>query len=403
MTGPFSARRRAEEFDAALSRPFTEQDATAFADLLSVVRDLRAIPEPAPRADFVSDLRLRLMAEADTALLPQASRPLTAEEQRLVLPVRSYRRDRRLATVLGFAAMLGATTSMAVAAQSALPGESLYPVKRALENAQTDFARDDTARGEALLASARGRLDEVRDLAADGSPRSISALEPTLDTFTEQASEASDVLLSAYATTGDEASITELRTFTGASMQRLSALESDLPDSADDSLVAASQRLAEIDQRASRACPTCDGGVASIPPNLLTASAPPSGVSTVIVTASQDPDLLTPVKAAAPTRPASPAAPDPLSGTDVAGVEVPDLEVPDPAPTSNPTPKPSTPKVDVKKQVNDVTKLLTGDLSTATDGLPVADEALTGVGTTLDGTVDGLQGTVDGATDPLLP
>ena len=79
MTGPFSARRRAEEFDAAISRPLTEQDAQEFAELLAVVRDLRAIPAPAPRTEFVSDLRVRLMAEADTALLPQAARPLTAE------------------------------------------------------------------------------------------------------------------------------------------------------------------------------------------------------------------------------------------------------------------------------------------------------------------------------------
>ena len=198
MTGPFSARRRAEEFDAALSRPLTERDAQNFAELLAVVRDLRAIPEPTPRAEFVSDLRLRLMAEADTALLPQAARPLTAVEQRLVLPARSYRRDRRLATVLGAAALIGATTSMAVAAQTALPGESLYPVKRAIENAQTGIARGDAAKGEVLLANARGRLDEVRDLAERGSPASVSAVESTLEAFSDQAGEASDLLLAAY-------------------------------------------------------------------------------------------------------------------------------------------------------------------------------------------------------------
>ena len=75
MTGLFSARRSAEEFDATISRPLTEQDAERFADLLSVVRDLRAIPAPEPRAEFVSDLRERLMAEADTALLPRRHAP----------------------------------------------------------------------------------------------------------------------------------------------------------------------------------------------------------------------------------------------------------------------------------------------------------------------------------------
>jgi hypothetical protein len=404
MTGPFSARRRAEEFDAALSRPLTEQDAQRFAELLAVVRDLRAIPEPAPRAEFVSDLRLRLMAEADTALLPQAARPLTAVEQRLVLPARPSRRDRRLATVLGAAALIGATTSMAVAAQTALPGESLYLVKRALENAQTGIARGDTAKGEALLANARGRLDEVRDLAERGSTASVSAVESTLEAFSDQAGDASDMLLAAYDQTGDEAVITELRSFAGSSMDRLSELESSVPASAREELVAAGERLADIDRQASRQCPSCGGEVTSIPPNLLSGGHVTTGVTTVIVAASENPGLLTPVKTIGP-KPRSPASPDPVSGQDVTGVEGPDLQVPEPTATPTPTGKAAVPgKVDVKTPANEVTKLLTGDLSTATDGLPVDNQVLTDVGTPLDGTVDGVQGTLDDTTDsPLLP
>jgi len=399
MTGPFSARRRAEKFDAALTRPLTERDAQKFAELLAVVRDLRAIPEPAPRAEFVSDLRLRLMAEADTALLPQAARPLTAVEQRLVLPARPSRRDRRLATVLGAAALIGATTSMAVAAQTALPGESLYAVKRALENAQTGFARGDAAKGEALLANARGRLDEIRDLAERGSPASVGAVESTLEAFSDQAGEASDLLLAAYDQTGDEAVITELRSFAGSSMDRLSELESSLPGSAREELVAAGERLAEIDRQASRECPSCGGDVTSIPPNLLAGGNVTTGVTTVIVAASENPGLLTPVKTVG-AKPSSPASPGPVSGQDVTGVEVPDLQVPEPTATPTPTGKTRVPgKVDVKTPANEVTKLLTGDLSTATDGLPVDNQVLTDVGTTLDGTVDGVQGT----TDSLLP
>lgn len=403
MTGPFSARRRAEEFDAALSRPLTERDAQKFAELLAVVRDLRAIPEPAPRAEFVSDLRLRLMAEADTALLPQAARPLTAVEQRLVLPARPSRRDRRLATVLGAAALIGATTSMAVAAQTALPGESLYAVKRALENAQTGIARGDTAKGEVLLANARGRLDEVRELAERGGPASVSAVESTLEAFSDQAGEASDMLLAAYDQTGDEAVIAELRSFAGSSMDRLSELESSVPASAREELVAAGERLADIDRQASRQCPSCGGEATSIPPNLLSGGHVTTGVTTVIIAASENPGLLTPVKTIGP-KPSSPASPDPVSGQDVTGVEVPDLQVPEPTATPTPTGKTPVPgKVDVKTPANDVTKLLTGDLSTATDGLPVDNQVLSDVGTTLDGTVDGVQGTLDDTTDSLLP
>ena len=53
MTAPFSARRRADEFEALLSRdPATPSSPSVtpqrYADLLDVVADLRAVP-PRPR------------------------------------------------------------------------------------------------------------------------------------------------------------------------------------------------------------------------------------------------------------------------------------------------------------------------------------------------------------------
>ena len=183
-------------------------------------------------------------------------------------------------------------------------------------------------------------------------------------------------------------------------MDRLSELESVVPESARESLFAAGERLVDIDRRASQSCPACAGTVTSIPPNLLSAGNLSASVTTVILAASQNPSLLQPVKPVAP----EPTSPEPVSGQETDDLEVPELEVPNPTSSATPTPTPTTPpKVDVKKPVNDVTKLLTGDLSTATDGPPVADQVLTHVGTTLDGTVDGVQGTLDGATDSLLP
>ena len=328
-----------------------------------------------PSADFVSDLRARLMAEADTALLPQAARPLTAEEQRLVLPVRSYRRDRRLATVLAAAALIGATTSMAVAAQTALPGESLYSVKRAIENTQTDVARGDTAKGRALLANARGRLDEVRELAERGDPASVSAVESTLEAFTDQADEASDVLLAAYDETGDEAVITELRSFTGSSMDRLAALESSLPATAREELVAAGARLAEIDRQASR---RARRAVATSPrsrPTCSPAATSRRGVTTVIMAASENPGLLKPVEERPEPTPSGLPGPG-LRARTSPGSRCPTSRCrtrrPPPRHPRHRQPRPASrprrDKVDVKTPVNEATKLLTGDLSTATDG-----------------------------------
>ena len=444
MTGLFSVRRRADEFDAALSdpsAPLTEREARQFAELLALVADLRSIPELTPRPDFVADLRSRLMTEADTALLPQSARPLTAEEQRISLPVRATGRDRRLAAMLGGAALVGATTSMAVAAQTALPGESLYPVKRALEEAQTGIARGDAAEGGAMLASARGRLDEIDALADRSSPASVSAISSTLETFSEQSGDASESLFAAYGANGDEALIVDLRTFTTSSIDRLSDLQSALPVSSREELVAAAEQLNDIDRRASEVCPSCGGAPMSLPSNLVSTLDTSHDVGSVIVAASQDPVLNTPANRPRDTVGAS-EGPAPISGQDVDDVVVPDLSVPDPSSTPTPTapaPGPTAAGANggggngggvsgggvsggggsggsggsggvkapgtttVEQPVNEVTKLLTGDLDDAASGLPVTNEVTSGVGTAVDGTLAELEGTLAETTDSLLP
>ncbi len=112
MTPVFTARRQAEEFESGLSGALdlsnlSRRDAAALAPLLDLVGELRAVAPPAPRAEFVADLRERLMAEADSVLVPVD----TETEARLRLAPadpRTRRRERRLATVLGAAALVGA-------------------------------------------------------------------------------------------------------------------------------------------------------------------------------------------------------------------------------------------------------------------------------------------------------
>ena len=325
MTAPFSARRRAEEFDALVSGassttprpPLTERDAERFADLLAVVDDLRAVPEVVPRPAFTAALRERLMLEADTVLVAQTARA-RAEEARLVLPTRPRARDRRLATLLGGAALIGATTSMAVAAQTALPGDSLYPVKRAIEDARTGLANDDADRGARLLAHAGGRLDEVDELARTSAPLRSAAVADTLVTFDEQATEAAEVLLEAYAESGDEQVIRSLRSFAATGLDQLSTLEGRIPDSARDELVAAGRTLAEIDARAAAACPECGGDAATLPPFLLTASAQGLDVGSVLSASTSF--------IVDRGRTGQPAIGATISGQDVGGIVVPDLD-----------------------------------------------------------------------------
>ncbi len=403
MTGPFSAHRRADEFEALLSRgpdtPLTERDAARFAALLDVVSDLRAFPEASPRPDFVSSLRERLMAEADAVLVRQPT-----ASARLAMPVASSRRRRGVATLLGGAALVGATATMAVGAQTALPGESLYGVKRGIESAQVRLASDDAARGRTLLAQAGTRLDELEEIAA-GTGGTDRLVPDTLDAFTEQSSNGVRSLLSAFDAGGPTQDVQGARDFTATSMERLTALQSQLPSSARDELLAAGRTLTDLDLELDGACPACSGGITATPDFLLSSAAP---------------DLLTGLDSDDLTLEAAP-----VSGQDVEGITVPEAlqspEAPLPTPSTTPgvVPDPTTPdptKPDPTKpeptkgpgKVTDLTQGVTDtttDLANQLDG--VTGGALGGLTTGLDNATGGLigevTGTLGGTTGSLLP
>lgn len=414
MTSAFSARRRADEFEALLTRrpgtPLTDQEAERFAALVALVSDLRTLPEVTPRAAFVSSLRESLMAEADTALVRQPASP-----QRLAMPATTRPRDRRVATLLGGAALIGATATMAVAAQTSLPGESLYGVKRGIESAQVRFASDDAARGRTLLAQADTRLTELEELAA-GNGGTEQLIPDTLDTFTEQAGEGVRSLLTSYGSGGSDDDVQVARAFTSSSMDRLEALQGQLPESASDELLAAGRTLTDLDTEISTACGLCDGGLTTTPDFLLS-SAPVDLVSGL------DADELT-LEAA------------PLSGQDVSGITIPQtlqspdgvlpLPPPQPSPSLSPVVPTKTPEVEVPqttkpdptngdptKPVKDITKGVTdttsnladqvtgGAIGGLTGGLNDATGGLIGEVT---GTLNGVTGGVLGnATGSLLP
>jgi hypothetical protein len=272
MTSVFASRRRAEEFNSLVEAPRTGAARPAsdahLEEFLTIVESLRDVPAAEPRPEFVASLRAELMAAADTLLVP-------ATDDRLALPARNARRDRRLAAAIGGLAVVGASTSMAVAAQSALPGEMLYPLKRAMEDAQTGVASGSDAQALSLLDSATSRLGEVRELGREGElTDEAGAVSSTFTDFGTQANRAADLVLADYAETGDRDLVRQLNDFTGASMDTLQSLESSIPASARDELQAAVEIVSEIDARAREACPSCGGaGVDQVPPVLLSSAA----------------------------------------------------------------------------------------------------------------------------------
>lgn len=280
MSSVIPARRRADEF-AALVDGRSSTDPLRHSDLLRLVADLRELPTAAPRPEFVTNLRASLMAAADEALVPT--------DTRLTLPVTTRsRRDRRVALAAGAVALVGATSSMAVAAQSALPGDTLYPIKRVLESAETSMASDST-RAEKVIDNATGRLDEVEALSLRDNAESQAALPTTLDDFVTQANQAAGLLIDEYADSGDVTHITELRTFISSSLDRLASLDAVLPAALRDELVTAVEALMTLDMRALAVCPSC-GSLLDLPFNLL----PLVSASSVQSTIGQRPAIAAP-------------------------------------------------------------------------------------------------------------
>ena len=268
MSSLHPARRSAERFNSLLEG---EQGGAVRdsrdAELLELVGALQSVSRAEARPAFVADLRERLMLAAEAELVvPDSPAALT---DRLTVRTRRTPRERRLAVALGGIAIVGATTSMAVAAQGALPGDVLYPLKRAMENAEAGFSVSDEAKGSTILENASGRLDEVDQLTQQDDV-DAAAVSQTLTAFADQATEASELLIADYEATGSEDSINDLRDFTSASIETLAVLDGVIPADAEQALLAAAQVLFEIDSLAANLCPLCEStGITEIPVPLL--------------------------------------------------------------------------------------------------------------------------------------
>jgi hypothetical protein len=265
--------RRAEQFHALLEDSSTSDTVLpAYADLLVVAGALRAVPAPVADPAFVASLRERLIAEAESVLVAAASERDDADA-RLRLPSttpRARRRHRRLAAVVSGVVLVGGSATMAVASESALPGDGLYPIKRGLESAHVGLTFDRGDRGRLLLADARTRLDEAQTLSrTHADPARVN---DALNAFTTQAISGSDLLVSDYDATGDQSSITTLRTFSVASMDQLDQLQSEVPPQSLDPLLRAAQMVDQVQQTSLQTCSVCTGPVLGSIPSVLAQS-----------------------------------------------------------------------------------------------------------------------------------
>lgn len=414
------SRRHAEAFDAAVRGDADAARATASdartAELLSLVRALRETPAPAAHPAFVTGLRERLVLAAETELAP-ARRAGSRAADRLAPPALPQlggrirpARERRLAAALTGLALVGASATMAVASQSSLPGDTLYPLKRVIEDADTTL-RADGDQGTRLLQHAASRLVELQAVSdPDRDTVRTPVLESTVTTFTEQADEAAVVLLDDFAETGEVGAVDRLRVFTADSLQRLGALEPVLPAAVRPELMDAAATLLRIDAAADRACPQCAaGGIVELPSTLMSAEVldpvpgapepPDAPAETTPAPTSPAPARTTPPRRSPspsdrPTAAAEPPATAPASPKPPVDTTLP---LP-PAVTKPPSPAPTREGL-LGGLVDGLTGGGQGTTPSTTPSTPTPTPLLPGLGGLLDDTLGGLGRT----TGTLLP
>lgn len=388
MSAPFWTRGRADRFAALVDGDPTQAAPAELADLVALAAQLRTVPEVAPRPEFAASLRERLMAEAPGALA--VAEPADAAAERLTVARRTpskTSRERRIGVAIAAFSIVGATAASAVASQGALPGDTLYPVKRLIEDAKTSLAMGDQAKAGTLLAQARTRLAEARDLGRRGNADPAEITRALRD-FSNTARDASAIVLAEYADHGSRREIDRLRSFAQQGVTTLSELTAVLPDSVHGALADAVRTLLQIDHSAAEACPSCDGaGITELPSTLIDLLSSTSAV------AGPAPSATTPQATGGRTGPKGPVAssgPSRASGGPLSGLTDP-LTNAGPAGGSGATPtKPSSGPTSVGGAVGDLGGAVGGTLGGV--GGAVGD-----LGNQVGGPVGGVVGGVGGA------
>jgi hypothetical protein len=203
------------------------------AELISRLRQLPVGQLPDER--FKAELRSQLVAITPRIVAESASEPAAAK----ALPDPPRAGSRRLALLrrpliafTGAAAVLVLLLGLAVwMAGGALPGQSLYGIKRASENFQLSVAGSDTSKGEKYLQFASSRAGESSKLVGSGP---VSSHTASLVASTLRAAD-SDTrngvrLLTGSAVSGVSADpLTKIADWLGPQRSRLATLAPKLP------------------------------------------------------------------------------------------------------------------------------------------------------------------------------
>ncbi|MFJ8668065.1 DUF5667 domain-containing protein [Streptomyces sp. NPDC093600] len=258
MIANVSAHRRANAFaqaledraseGAAAEQPETSAEPAEQGRLLALTNGLGELPKPQldPEVKVVQRAQLVAAMEAMLAEGSAAAGP-TVPEQRTssgrgahrASPLRKLRPRSRWSKgiaagglTVGVAA--GAFSGVAAASSDALPGDSLYGLKRGMEDIKLGMADDDADRGGIYLDQASTRLSEARRLMERGRAgaldhESLGEIRRVLGVMKHDASEGHRLLRQAYEKDGAIAPMARLNSFAQAHRDTWNGLRDRLP------------------------------------------------------------------------------------------------------------------------------------------------------------------------------
>ncbi|MGW6570399.1 DUF5667 domain-containing protein [Streptomyces sp. NPDC054975] len=258
MIANVSAHRRANAFaqalddrtpeDAAAEQPEVSAEPSEQGRLLALANGLGELPKPEmdPEVKVVQRAQLVAAMEAMLAEGSAAAGP-TVPEQRTssgrgthrASPLRKLRPRSRWSKgiaagglTVGVAA--GAFSGVAAASSDALPGDSLYGLKRGMEDIKLGMADDDADRGGIYLDQASTRLSEARRLMERGRAgaldhESLSEIRRVLGGMKHDASEGHRLLRQAYERDGEIGPMARLNSFAQAHRSTWIGLRDRLP------------------------------------------------------------------------------------------------------------------------------------------------------------------------------
>ncbi|MFF3864079.1 DUF5667 domain-containing protein [Streptomyces sp. NPDC002209] len=128
----------------------------------------------------------------------------------------------------------GAFSGVAAASTDALPGDSLYPIKRGMEDLKLGMADEDADRGELYLDQASNRLSEARRLMERGRTgvldhESLGEIRRALAGMKHDAAEGHRLLQAAYQRDGSLGPIQALSSFSRSHRDAWGRLRDKLP------------------------------------------------------------------------------------------------------------------------------------------------------------------------------